>query len=89
MVFDFLRKPAPVTAGTERKASAVGRVVAWGAGGRVAWSPRDAVVAGADGVSGKPDRLSGGAADCRGGGGLAPGLPGQPSGAMRRIRCWT
>jgi HK97 family phage portal protein len=40
MVFDFLRK-APVQAVPERKASAVGRVIAWGNAGRVAWSPRD------------------------------------------------
>ncbi|MDP3196722.1 phage portal protein [Tabrizicola sp.] len=40
MVFDFLRK-APVEAVPERKASAVGRVIAWGNAGRVAWSPRD------------------------------------------------
>lgn len=39
MVFDFLRK-APVAV-PERKASAVGRVIAWGNAGRVAWSPRD------------------------------------------------
>ena len=38
MVLKFLRKaPEP-----ERKASATGRVVAWGQTGRVAWSPRDA-----------------------------------------------
>ncbi|WP_135451089.1 phage portal protein [Tabrizicola caldifontis] len=40
MVFDFLRK-APQRAVPERKASAVGRVIAWGNAGRVAWSPRD------------------------------------------------
>jgi HK97 family phage portal protein len=40
MVFDFLRK-APVAVVPERKASAVGRVIAWGNAGRVAWSPRD------------------------------------------------
>ncbi len=40
MVFDFLRK-APAEAVPERKASAVGRVIAWGNAGRVAWSPRD------------------------------------------------
>jgi HK97 family phage portal protein len=41
MVFDFLRrKTAPVA---EVKASAAGRVVAWGSSGRVAWSPRDTV----------------------------------------------
>ena len=39
-MFDFLRK-APVEAVPERKASAVGRVIAWGNAGRVAWSPRD------------------------------------------------
>jgi HK97 family phage portal protein len=39
-MFDFLRK-APVSAVPERKASAVGRVIAWGNAGRVAWSPRD------------------------------------------------
>jgi HK97 family phage portal protein len=43
MVFDFLRKTGPVSAVTEQKASATGRVVAWGSSGRVAWSPRDAV----------------------------------------------
>lgn len=44
MVFDFLRR-APEAAPevlVEKKASAVGRVVAWGSSGRVAWSPRDA-----------------------------------------------
>ncbi len=41
MVFDFLRR-APVVA-PEKKASATGRVVAWGNSGRVAWSPRDTV----------------------------------------------
>jgi HK97 family phage portal protein len=40
MGFDFLRK-APVAVVPERKASAVGRVIAWGNAGRVAWSPRD------------------------------------------------
>jgi HK97 family phage portal protein len=54
MVFDFLRKPAPVAVGTERKASAVGRVVAWGNGGRVAWSPRDAVSLARTGYQGNP-----------------------------------
>lgn len=49
MVFDFLRRTPgavpEVAAGlaAEKKASAVGRVVAWGSSGRVAWSPRDAV----------------------------------------------
>ena len=44
MVFDFLRRGAgPVSPVVpERKASATGPVIAWaGAGGRVAWSPRD------------------------------------------------
>lgn len=45
MVFDFLRRaPGAVPEmAVEKKASAVGRVVAWGSSGRVAWSPRDAV----------------------------------------------
>ena len=46
MVFNFLRRgevsPAP-SAVMEKKASATGRVAAWGASGRVKWSPRDAV----------------------------------------------
>jgi phage portal protein BeeE len=54
MVFDFLRKPEPVAVGTERKASAVGRVVAWGNGGRVAWSPRDTVSPARSGYQGNP-----------------------------------
>ncbi len=40
-MFDFLKR-AEVKA-PEVKASATGRVVAWGTSGRVAWSPRDAV----------------------------------------------
>jgi HK97 family phage portal protein len=45
MVFDFLRRApeAVPEVMVEKKASAVGRVVAWGSSGRVAWSPRDAV----------------------------------------------
>ena len=45
MVFDFLRRAPEVAPEmvVEKKASAVGRVVAWGSSGRVAWSPRDAV----------------------------------------------
>ena len=45
MVFDFLRRApeAVPEMAVEKKASAVGRVVAWGSSGRVAWSPRDAV----------------------------------------------
>ena len=52
MVFEFLRrgeKPAP-----EAKASATGRVVSWGSGGRVAWSPRDAVSLAKTGFQGNP-----------------------------------
>lgn len=45
MVFNFLRRgevsPAPA-APMETKASATGRVAAWGSAGRVKWSPRDA-----------------------------------------------
>jgi HK97 family phage portal protein len=45
MVFDFLRRTpeaGPPIMAVEKKASATGRVVAWGSSGRVAWSPRDA-----------------------------------------------
>ena len=41
MVFGFLKRGPQ--GGVEHNASAVGRVVAWGSSGRVAWSPRDAV----------------------------------------------
>ena len=53
MVFDFLRK-APVEAVPERKASAVGRVIAWGNAGRVAWSPRDTSSLTRTGFQGNP-----------------------------------
>jgi HK97 family phage portal protein len=45
MVFDFLRRGRDdvASAAPEKKASATGRVVAWGSSGRVAWSPRDTV----------------------------------------------
>ena len=45
MVFDFLKRApeAVPNMALEKKASATGRVVAWGNSGRVAWSPRDAV----------------------------------------------
>ncbi|MEZ5797295.1 MAG: phage portal protein [Paracoccaceae bacterium] len=55
-MFDFLKRtgrgasPAPV----ETKASATGRVVAWGSSGRVAWSPRDAVSLAKTGFQGNP-----------------------------------
>ncbi|THD84364.1 phage portal protein [Aliigemmobacter aestuarii] len=55
MVFDFLRRteraaePVP-----ETKASATGRVIAWGGAGRVAWSPRDTVSLTRNGFLGNP-----------------------------------
>ncbi|MGB4829153.1 MAG: phage portal protein [Paracoccaceae bacterium] len=56
MVFDFLKRAergdSPVT--VEKKASATGRVVAWGTSGRVAWSPRDAVSLARSGFQGNP-----------------------------------
>ena len=52
MVFDFLKsKPEMVP---EKKASAVGRVVAWGNSGRVAWSARDVVSLSRSGFQGNP-----------------------------------
>ncbi|WP_170399831.1 phage portal protein [Ruegeria arenilitoris] len=53
MVFDFLRRRAAGEA-PEAKASAAGPVVAWQTGGRVAWSPRDAVSLTRTGFSGNP-----------------------------------
>jgi HK97 family phage portal protein len=53
MVFDFLRRGAAGEA-PEAKASAAGPVVAWQTGGRVAWSPRDAVSLTRTGFSGNP-----------------------------------
>ncbi|MCF6234349.1 MAG: phage portal protein [Rhodobacteraceae bacterium] len=53
MVFDFLRQrtsPAEV----ETKASATGPIVSWQSGGRVAWSPRDAVSLMRTGFLGNP-----------------------------------
>ncbi|SDI07778.1 phage portal protein [Lutimaribacter saemankumensis] len=41
MKLDFFRRSAGVDAAPERKASATGRVMAFGSAGRVAWSPRD------------------------------------------------
>jgi HK97 family phage portal protein len=52
MVFDFLRRQPARPA--EAKASATGRVVAWGSSGRVAWSPRDAVSLVRNGFQGNP-----------------------------------
>ena len=57
MVFKFLRKAPLASTGAampERKASAASRVVAWGNGGRVAWSPRDAVSLARAGYQGNP-----------------------------------
>ncbi len=58
MAFDFLRRPAPETAAQAEapaaKASAAGRVIAWQTGGRVAWSPRDAVSLTRTGFTGNP-----------------------------------
>ncbi len=53
MVFDFLRRGSAEEA-PEAKASAAGPVVAWQTGGRVAWSPRDAVSLTRTGFSGNP-----------------------------------
>lgn len=57
MVFNFLRRgegsPAPETA-LEKKASATGRVVAFGGAGRVVWSPRDAGSLTRNGFLGNP-----------------------------------
>ena len=54
MVFDFLRKGAAVAAEVvpDKKASATGRVVAWGGSGRAVWSPRDTVSLGRSGFQG-------------------------------------
>ena len=57
MVFDFLRRApvaGPPVGGMEKKASATGRVVAWGSSGRVAWSPRDATSLTKTGFLGNP-----------------------------------
>jgi HK97 family phage portal protein len=54
MVFDFLRRAEVAVPLVEKKASATGRVVAWGSSGRVAWSPRDAVSLARTGFQGNP-----------------------------------
>ena len=57
MVFDFLRRvpdAVPPNMVVEKKASAVGRVAAWGSSGRVAWSPRDATSLTRTGFMGNP-----------------------------------
>lgn len=53
MVLDFLKK-AQASRVAEHKASATGRVVAWGNAGRVAWSPRDSVSLTRTGFQGNP-----------------------------------
>lgn len=57
MVFNFLRRgepsPAP-EAILEKKASATGRVIAFGSGGRAVWSPRDAGSLTRNGFLGNP-----------------------------------
>ena len=55
-MFDFLKRTerAEAPAAVEKKASATGRVVAWGTSGRVAWSPRDAVSLAKAGFQGNP-----------------------------------
>ena len=54
-MFDFLKRADRGDAlSVEKKASATGRVVAWGSSGRVAWSPRDAVSLAKSGFQGNP-----------------------------------
>ena len=53
MVFDFFRSARRVDVPAQ-KASAAGKVVAWQTGGRIAWSPRDAVSLTRTGFSGNP-----------------------------------
>ena len=55
-MFDFLKRAerAGPAEPIEKKASATGRVVAFGASGRVAWSPRDAVSLAKSGFQGNP-----------------------------------
>ncbi|WP_343115791.1 phage portal protein [Ostreiculturibacter nitratireducens] len=52
MVLNFFRRAESVA--PERKASATGRVIAWGGSGRVVWSPRDAASLTRTGFSGNP-----------------------------------
>ena len=53
-MFDFLRRGREMPGAPEVKASATGRVVAWGSSGRVAWSPRDVVSLTKSGFQGNP-----------------------------------
>lgn len=52
MAWNFFRRATEAV--PERKASATGRVVAWGTAGRVAWSPRDTVSLTRTGFAGNP-----------------------------------
>ena len=54
MVLRFLRKAPSGVAAPEAKASATGRVIAWGQGGRVAWSARDVGSLSRTGFMGNP-----------------------------------
>jgi HK97 family phage portal protein len=56
MAWSFFRRggAVPDARPVEVKASATGRVVAWGASGRVAWSPRDVVSLTKTGFAGNP-----------------------------------
>nr|WP_240904428.1 phage portal protein [Rhodobacter sp. SGA-6-6] len=49
-----MKRAGRADAPAERKASATGRVVAWGGSGRVAWSPRDVVSLTKGGFQGNP-----------------------------------
>ncbi len=51
-MFDFLKRADDLV--PEVKASATGKVVGWGTGGRVAWSPRDVVSLTRAGFAGNP-----------------------------------
>ena len=53
MVFDFFRSARRADV-PEQKASATGKVVGWQTGGRVVWSPRDAVSLTGTGFAGNP-----------------------------------
>ncbi len=52
MAWNIFRRAEGVV--PEQKASATGRVIAWGSSGRVAWSPRDSVSLTKTGFSGNP-----------------------------------
>jgi HK97 family phage portal protein len=55
MILDFFRQGGAETVDSpEQKASAAGRVIAWGGSGRAAWSPRDTVSLTRSGFAGNP-----------------------------------